>query len=247
MNWTTINRMRIPEERRAIRDCKRALAEQLAPGIKVIKEARTFEDISAARRVPIPPEPMERVIIDTSTRVAPRFAMYTRRALKDQKSDDPALDAFIARTRTATIATAGKRITAINDFTQSEVERIIGGVLDEAFDGGWSTLEAIDAITGRFRQMTFNRAERIARTEVLTASNMGSLMGAESLGVPFKKKWIATTDSRTRDSHKALNGKLAGDNGRFSNGLEYPGDPNGDPSEVVNCRCAIGSDVEKTG
>nr|DAK83485.1 MAG TPA: minor capsid protein [Caudoviricetes sp.] len=50
---------------------------------------------------------------------------------------------------------------------------------------------------------------------------------------------MATLDSRTRDSHRQLDGEAAGDDGRFSNGPRYPGDPTGPASEVWNCRCTL--------
>jgi hypothetical protein len=54
-----------------------------------------------------------------------------------------------------------------------------------------------------------------------------------------RKVWISTKDGRTRDSHRALDTESVGLDERFSNGLEYPGDPAGDASETVNCRCVM--------
>lgn len=50
---------------------------------------------------------------------------------------------------------------------------------------------------------------------------------------------MATLDSRTRDSHRQLDGEVVGDDGKFSNGLRYPGDPEGPAAEVWNCRCTL--------
>ena len=54
-----------------------------------------------------------------------------------------------------------------------------------------------------------------------------------------RKVWVATKDKRTRDTHAALDGESMGIDQPFSNGLQYPGDPNGPPEEVINCRCAM--------
>jgi uncharacterized protein with gpF-like domain len=68
---------------------------------------------------------------------------------------------------------------------------------------------------------------------------MDMLHDAEDKGVKTQKGWLATNDDRTRDSHAELNGVFVDIDDEFDNGLEYPGDPNGDPSEVYNCRCTL--------
>jgi hypothetical protein len=59
------------------------------------------------------------------------------------------------------------------------------------------------------------------------------------MGIELQKQWMATLDSRTRDSHRELDGEKADIDGRFSNGLSYPEDPTGPASEVWNCRCTM--------
>ena len=46
-------------------------------------------------------------------------------------------------------------------------------------------------------------------------------------------------DDRTRESHANLDHEIQELEDEFSNGLQYPGDPSGDPSEVYNCRCTM--------
>lgn len=87
-----------------------------------------------------------------------------------------------------------------------------------------------------------NAAIRNARTMVTGAECAGrndSYRELESRGIVLKKVWIATPDDRTRESHLELDGEEVDVNEAFSNGCMYPGDPNGDPSEVYNCRCSI--------
>ena len=85
-------------------------------------------------------------------------------------------------------------------------------------------------------------ATRNARTAVTGAECAGReesyRMGQED-GVRMKQAWAATLDGLTRHSHAAIDGEEIEVGGTFSNGCRYPGDPNGAPAEVYNCRCTI--------
>ena len=93
-------------------------------------------------------------------------------------------------------------------------------------------------------------AIRNARTSVTSAQNSGrmeSFSRAEDMGIELEKEWMATLDSRTRDSHRDLDGEHQKNKDEFSNGLMYPGDPSGDPAEVYNCRCTMTAILPKFG
>lgn len=90
-----------------------------------------------------------------------------------------------------------------------------------------------------------NRAARIARTEILGASNYGNLIGADATGLQLRKVWLSARDKLVRSSHSRLDGTSAPKDGRFLNGLEYPGDPNGPAREIINCRCDMYFEVEE--
>ena len=68
---------------------------------------------------------------------------------------------------------------------------------------------------------------------------MDAMRRAMEQGYPAKKQWVATMDERTRLSHILLGGETVDADKPFSNGLMYPGDPDGDPAEVYNCRCTM--------
>lgn len=94
--------------------------------------------------------------------------------------------------------------------------------------------------------MNKTSAIRNARTTVTSAQNKGRmdmLHDAEAKGVIMKKGWSAHIDGRERPSHAALDGDFVGINEEFANGLKYPGDPDGEPGEVYNCRCSLIYDV----
>ena len=105
--------------------------------------------------------------------------------------------------------------------------------------------ESVPAASRRLRSvvdMGERAATRAARTALTGAENAGrtsSYDRARGMGIDVRARWMATLDSRTRDSHRQLDGEVAGDDGRFSNGLRYPGDPAGPASEVWNCRCTL--------
>lgn len=89
-------------------------------------------------------------------------------------------------------------------------------------------------------------AIRNARTAVTSAENGGrqaSYEHAAAMGVQVRKRWIATKDNRTRDSHAAMDGVEIGYAEAFSTPLGsqmlYPGDTNGKPADLYNCRCTV--------
>lgn len=105
--------------------------------------------------------------------------------------------------------------------------------------------DSVPATARRLRSvvdMGERAATRAARTALTGAENAGRVSSyerARGMGIDVQARWMATLDSRTRSSHRALDGEVVGDDGRFSNGLRYPGDPTGPAAEVWNCRCTL--------
>jgi hypothetical protein len=114
--------------------------------------------------------------------------------------------------------------------------RLLEGIL-----GGYSVPTIANSINQVINSNVAS-ATRNARTMVTGAENVGRYNSYQNLadqGVIQKKIWMATADDRTRDSHFDLDGQERDIDKVFSNGLMYPGDPKGDPSEVWNCRCTM--------
>ena len=85
-----------------------------------------------------------------------------------------------------------------------------------------------------------SRAKTIARTEghrIQQMSTVDAQQAAKAKGADVLKQWDATLDGRTRDSHRRVDGEVRELDEKFSNGLMFPGDPNGSAAEVINCRC----------
>ena len=99
----------------------------------------------------------------------------------------------------------------------------------------------------RIPDMNKASAIRTARTAVTGAQNAGrmdSYVAAEKMGIKVRKEWLATIDGRTRHSHAILDGKVVDKDKKFENGCMFPGDPNGPPWEVYNCRCTLIASVD---
>ena len=110
--------------------------------------------------------------------------------------------------------------------------------------------EPMDKIANRLSKVTDMNATaaiRNARTMVTGAENKGrqdSYARATADGIILQKEWIATNDGRTRHSHAVLDGAIVDQDKKFENGLMYPGDPNGRPEEVWNCRCSVAAVIK---
>ncbi len=103
-------------------------------------------------------------------------------------------------------------------------------------------------ITTVFDFSEIYRAERIARTEIVSSLNYGSYQSAVQSGVVWGNQWLAALDSHTRDTHRSMgeNQEKRKIDSPFSNGLMFPGDGStGNLAEVVNCRCSLRPIVKK--
>ena len=87
-----------------------------------------------------------------------------------------------------------------------------------------------------------NKSIRIARTEghrVNQQSTYDAMDKAKKKGANIVKQWDATLDAKTRPSHQRVDGEIRELDETFSNGLRFPGDPQGSAGEVINCRCVL--------
>ena len=101
----------------------------------------------------------------------------------------------------------------------------------------------------RVSDMNRNSAILHAQTAVTGAESAGRQDGfkkASDMGIKFKREWIATLDSHTRDAHRHMDGQLRDVDEPFTSELGkimYPGDRSADPANVWRCRCTLGSRV----
>ena len=146
----------------------------------------------------------------------------------------------------------------VMELVANEPDLLPQAAFDKAKDSAWNSRHVTSAVTQAVLQgqtvpqlaasiagiaaMDQRAAMKAARTAITSAHSLGKLKGYEraaDMGIDVKKQWLAALDSRTRGSHRHLDGETVKLDAEFSNGLKYPGDPDGPASEVYNCRCAL--------
>lgn len=116
-------------------------------------------------------------------------------------------------------------------------------VLKQGLISGQSYTKQAQAIKKEFGS-NYNKALKVVRTEGNRNASAGAFANSQDLasqGITVKRKWLATLDSRTRDTHARLDGKFEDKNGLFwigSDSAKYPGDFS-DVANNVNCRCSV--------
>lgn len=235
-------------------------AEQVARALRRAIRAGTSDlgDVLTAQGAAEPAEPFvsldDLAAIETAWRaevndnVIPAVARFMRagadRALADLAVQAPVLLDMRHPAAELHLAQAENRLRGVGtDLWQRTRDELIVG-----FQAG----ESVPELSKRVRTVlasTEVRARAIARTEVISASNAGSITQMRLLGenAPTKKVWLATNDSRTRPTHHAADGETVALGEEFTVGgahLDFPGDPTGPADEVVNCRCTIAWEFE---
>lgn len=142
------------------------------------------------------------------------------------------------------IASTGEHITSITDTTRANVMKVI----DASWQQGLSIPNTAKAIQAAMADAAPVRARMIARTELVGAINGGSLAATQlvsaTTGSPYSKQWRTAPGAPNprHELYEGLDGQTVGLDEAFDVGgesLQYPGDPDGAPEEVINCRCAM--------
>ena len=128
--------------------------------------------------------------------------------------------------------------------TLGRVDEEINNILTTGYQEGWGVKDVRNRIMERYSQFEDWEANRIARTEMHTAHNMGMMNGYASQGVEYIQ-WRSAHDKRVRGTkktdlanHVKMNGEIIRLGDLFSNGLAFPGDKGGPIYEWINCRCS---------
>ena len=131
---------------------------------------------------------------------------------------------------------AAELIEGISETTRGYIRELIEAAFEEQID----VRELADTLAEALGDAA--RAETIARTETITASNQGQILAWEQakeeglLGGNEKKVWIVTPDDRLCPICEPLDGVTVG----FSETFDVEGEALEGPPAHPNCRCAVG-------
>lgn len=152
--------------------------------------------------------------------------------------DDPTVVDSLARTRNLMVRTPDEVYRSI----ASELGR--GADLGESNEQLAARVRSVLDVTGTENWPA--RANVVAVTEVHRAYNMGAQAAGQKAQQRFqpalKKTWVSKDDSRVRPGHRAADGQTVAVGQPFQvsgEALIAPGDPSGQPWNVINCRCKM--------
>ena len=218
---------------RAIKKCSDSLREQQIPEIGVISQSFQ-EEFTATLKTQV-----RRIYSTIYEYNFKKYQELGKKALGDpfdfRRSDD--FEESVARY----FRFRENMMVGITDTTARQILNKIRDLRDEE-----NTLDQIArALPKEFAQINRRRANVIARTETHSAAGSAHhdyhTKASDSYGVQMIKQWVATSDGRTRDNHRLMNGVKVPMDEDFSmpDGarMKFCGDTKGGAANVINCRC----------
>lgn len=121
------------------------------------------------------------------------------------------------------------------------VQPMLQKTIEGAFLDGLPVRDAAALIRAQIAEATPAQAQMLARTDLNSLNNGGSVAAATQVGVTYKQ-WLTAGDDAVRETHAEADGQTVPIDQPFLVGgeeLDYPGDPGGSDDEVCNCRCTI--------
>jgi HK97 family phage portal protein len=124
----------------------------------------------------------------------------------------------------------------------SEHSRIQAESINEhtktALDEALNEPEALEAVKYVFVMALSAWVGREVVGAITSAASFGSMEAARASRRIEKKTWRVNSGN-PRPSHAAMDGETVGIRDNFSNGLRWPGDPQGSADENANCECSV--------
>lgn len=134
----------------------------------------------------------------------------------------------------------GQRIRHVTQTTKDNIGRIVAN----GIEAGISREQMAGEILQEYEISTKSRARLIADQETAMSLETGHYDMMKTSGAATKT-WHHRPQKNPRDgsdggpNHVAMDGETVPIDGRFSNGLRYPCDPEGSAAETIKCRCYV--------
>ena len=225
---------------------ERTIARQLKPMIN-----RQYMD--AASLITQGVKDVEHVVNEQTTRLRKILRVHYRRtaltsgrqatlAYDQQKSMD---ESFWNDINTYVALNTGRKIKQMQDTTKN----MLALVIKKGVENGETNREIAIRLRNTGKVDSKFRALRIARTETLGMYNSATQASVDETGLNFDKVWSTTKDLRTRRrkkkskwDHWVMDGAKVKKGEDFmvsGEPLSFPGDPKGSAGNIINCRCVL--------
>ncbi len=238
VSWDTFDRATRTYEQPADWLIRQALRKQFKAVQVHLDQSATLDQALNLPDGIIDEQPMFNAYEKLYTLVGPPFAKMTIEAIQgsQQKQFDHLTEYFRIFSQTI----AGDKIKNIALNTLDAIRTMLTTMPNEIIEKG---IPAVGReLRSQYEVFTRWKSEQIARTELITAANSGSLKGARSLGFDMEKEWIAG-GGNVRPSHAEAHGQRVPMAKMFRVGAEradFPGDPRLSAAERINCKCTSG-------
>lgn len=238
--WLLFSKMQIAMEKRWYKPFQKAIEEQMANVPDYLAQNGPAMAL-AHLNVLIPSEPLVPVFNRMYRKESLSYIRFKynkiQKEIKEEASVQKALgfgiselwNDFINNFIREYVGNKIRRITqTTREFTRKEIERGVAEGL--SINEMVANMRDIHAYSER-------RSRVISRTETVGIMNHANFVVASTTGLLMTDVWWTAQDHRVRYTHKHMHGESVRHGERFSNGLRYPGDPEGKAEEVIQCRC----------
>jgi len=140
---------------------------------------------------------------------------------------------------------AGQFETIVKNINRHTYNDILK-VLTDGYNDQLTISQIEKRLRGKYAEYYKNRSLTIARTETNGLVNGGHMAAYKDGGVEFTE-WSSALLDTSRPWHIDAHGQTVRMGEKFAIGgdmLRYPGDPNGDVSNRVNCMCSVGPSMK---
>lgn len=121
------------------------------------------------------------------------------------------------------------------------VQDVIRETVAGAYAEGLPVRDAAKLLEEKLTMAAPGQAQMLARTDLNSLSNGGSVMAARMVGVTYKT-WLTAEDDKVREEHVDADGQTVPIDQPFDvcgESLDYPADPSGSDACCCNCRCTV--------
>lgn len=136
----------------------------------------------------------------------------------------------------------GNHVPKVVDQISQTTRLSIRDLIKKAVAEGASRPQMQQRIEQLYTGWQRSRPKLIARMESGFVAAVSEYNTVGSLPIPNSQKlmtWVTERDPKVRKTHVKLDGVTIQYGKLFPNGLRFPRDPNGKPSEIMGCRCRI--------